>query len=287
MDRVPVLVVSGFLGSGKTSLVRWLLERAQADGVRLAVISNELGELGVDAATLGDRAYAELSGGCVCCSLSNELVATLEMLREKVAPERIAIETSGAALPWDTSLHFGREPVRQWIGDEMAVVVVNAEQVLEGRDLEGTFEDQVSSADLLLLNQIDRVDPERLLGIEARLRALEPEAPIVRCVRGRVPDALFWSDRPVRASPRLTPHPHEAHAHEFAAREIAVPAGVDPAALAERLRATGALRAKGFVRTAQGLRLVQVVGRRVELEPVSAEPPPGLVGRLVVITRSG
>jgi cobalamin biosynthesis protein CobW len=286
MDRVPVLVVSGFLGSGKTSLVRWLLERAQARGVRLAVISNELGELGVDAAILGERAYAELAGGCVCCSLSNELVATLEMLRERVAPQRIAIETSGVALPWDTVLHFGREPVRQWIGDEMAVVVVNAEQLAEGRELEGTFEDQVSSADLLLLNQIDRVDPGRLLGIEARLRALEPEAPIVRCVRGRVPDEVFWGDRPLRATPRLGARP-QAHAHDFAARELSVESGVDPDALAARLRALGALRAKGFARTSQGLRLVQVVGRRVELEPVAVEPPPALVGRLVVITRSG
>lgn len=285
MDRVPVLVVSGFLGSGKTSLVRWLLQRAQAEGVRLAVISNELGELGVDAAVLGDRAYAELAGGCVCCSLSNELVATLEMLHAEVAPQRIAIETSGVALPWDTVLHFGREPVRQWIGDEMAVVVVNAEQVVEGRELEGTFEDQVSSADLLLLNQIDRVDPARLLGIEARLRALEPEAPIVRSVRGQVPDELFWSDRPLRASRRLGARPH-AHAHDFTAREIVVPDGVDPDALAARLRALGALRAKGFARTSQGLRLVQVVGRRVELEPVAAPPPPALVGRLVAITRS-
>ncbi len=286
MDRVPVLVVSGFLGSGKTSLVRWLLERAQADGVRLAVISNELGELGVDAAILGERAYAELSGGCVCCSLSNELVETLQMLHERVGPERIAIETSGVALPWDTVLHFGRDPVRHWIGGEMTVVVVNAEQVAEGRDLDGTYEEQVGSADLLLLNQVDRVEPAALAGIEARLRALEPDAPIVRSVRGQVPAELFWGDRPPRPRGALAQQSH-THTHDFAARELEFEAGIEPDALTTRLRASGALRAKGFVRTSQGLRLVQVVGRRVELEPAVVEPPPGLVGRVVAITRSG
>ena len=148
-ERTPALVISGFLGSGKTTLVRCLLETAQAEGTRVAVVSNELGELGIDRALLGrgDEAFVELEGGCVCCELSNDLIDTLQMLREKVNPDRIIIETSGVALPFDTTLNFWREPISTWIGDDMAVVVVNAEQVAEGRDLAGTFEDQVSSAD--------------------------------------------------------------------------------------------------------------------------------------------
>ncbi|MDP7572608.1 MAG: GTP-binding protein, partial [Myxococcota bacterium] len=156
---VPVLVVSGFLGSGKTTLVRRLLADAQANGVRVAVVSNEFGELGIDAALLGtlDEDYVELRGGCVCCKLSDQLVDTLQMLRERADPDRIVVETSGVALPYDTQLNFWRDPVRTWIADDAAVVVVNAEQLRSGRDIEGTFEQQVTSADLLLLNQIDRV----------------------------------------------------------------------------------------------------------------------------------
>jgi G3E family GTPase len=277
--------VSGFLGSGKTSLVRFLLEDAQRSGRRVAVISNELGELGVDAAVLGPRAYAELAGGCVCCTLSNELVETLELLREQVGPERVIIETSGVALPWDTLLHFEREPVREWIADAMAVVMVNAEQLAEERDLDATFEDQVTSADLLVLNQIDRVRAQALPGLEARLRALEPEAPIVRSEHGRVAPELFFP--PEATARRRPPGPHPPHRHDYAVSVIDVEPGIAFDALAERLRATGALRAKGFVRTAEGLRLAQVVGRRVEFEEPSVEPAPAVVGRVVVVRRSG
>ncbi len=144
-EPIPALVVSGFLGSGKTTLVRHLLEDAQRSGARVAVISNEFGELGIDQALLGKsgEAYVEIEGGCVCCQLSDELLVTLQMLWERVRPERIIIETSGVALPYDTQLNFAREPVASWIGDDVAVVVVNAEQVAAGRELEGTFRDQV------------------------------------------------------------------------------------------------------------------------------------------------
>lgn len=101
---IPILIVSGFLGAGKTSLVRWLLAEAMRNGKRVAVISNEFGALGIDQALLGegDPAVVQLDGGCVCCQLSDELVDTLEMLRKNVNPDQIIIETSGVALPGDT-----------------------------------------------------------------------------------------------------------------------------------------------------------------------------------------
>ncbi len=288
-DRVPALVVSGFLGSGKTTLVRHLLADAQRRGERIAVISNEFGELGIDQALLGegDEAYVELEGGCVCCQLTDELVETLQQLRERVAPHKVIVETSGVALPYDTQLNFYRDPVREWIGDDVAIVVVNAEQVLEGRDLAGTFEDQITSADLILLNKTDLVADAELDGVEQRIRQLEPEAPVIRAVHGVVdPELLFPPDlaglraRRPRASLR---HRHEA----FESGELAVESGVDPAALELRLQALDVLRAKGFVETAEGLRLLQAVGARISLEEVSGAPPRELVGRLAIVRRAG
>lgn len=287
---VPVLVVSGFLGSGKTSLVRHLLAEAGREGVRMAVVSNELGELGVDAALLAraDEDYVELAGGCVCCKLSGQLVETLQALWERSRPDRIVVETSGVALPFDTQLNFWREPVRRWITDDVAIVVVNAEQLRDAEAPGTTFEQQVSSADLLLLNQIDRVPEAALPALEARLREIEPEAPILRTLRGAVASDLLFPPDPegLRARRRATRAAPSPHVHEpFTAEELRVADGASEAEVRERLRGRGALRAKGFVRTRDGLRLVQGVGARLELTTPDTPPPAGLVGRIVVIRR--
>ena len=285
-ERTQVLIVSGFLGSGKTTLVRHLLDNAIQQGVRAAVISNEFGELGIDRALLGKNAeeYVELEGGCVCCQLSDELVETLVMLRERVNPERIVIECSGIALPYDTQLHLWRPPVSEWVGDDLAVVVVNAEQLHHGRELEGTFEDQVSSADLLILNKIDLVAEEAHAGLEARLTSMAPDTPILKSEYGRIDAGLLFVTPEAgvrREASEPVPHTHESFSYEL----------MEPGEglSAEELRATvegwNALRVKGFVLTSDGLMLVQGVGPRVEVRPVEDTDPGDAIGKLVVIRR--
>jgi cobalamin biosynthesis protein CobW len=207
-----------------------------------------------------------------------------------VQPDCIIVETSGVALPFDTQLQLWREPVCHWVEDDVAVVVVNAEQLLENRDIEGTFEDQVSSADLLLLNKIDLVPAPALAQLEASLRTMAPETPVVRSMHGQVDLALFFPPAPpprgVQRRNTLSaaaPHTHES----FTTYELPVAAGIDPASLIERLRQLGVLRTKGFVQTSQGLRLVQGVGRRIDLQEPSVPPPTALVGRVIVIARKG
>ncbi len=288
---MPALVVSGFLGAGKTTLVRHLLEEAQAQGVRIAVVSNEFGDLGIDQALLGNQAgqnYVELEGGCVCCKLSDEFVTTLQRIREEVHPDRIVVETSGVALPFDTLLNFWREPVSEWVGECLSAVVVNAEQVTEGRDLEGTFEQQVSSADLLILNKLDLVPSEQRQQVHERVQHMASGTPIVPAVHACVgtpvlfpPDPGNFSKRAAR-TPTREPHTHEA----FEAEECVIEQGIAPETLVRRIRARRALRAKGFVRTSDGLRLVQGVGPRVDLIEPPMNPPEHLLGRIVLIRRN-
>ena len=288
--RIPALVVSGFLGSGKTTLVRKLLEAAQQEGRRVAIVSNELGELGVDRALLGQggEAYVELEGGCVCCELSDDLVETLQTLYEEVKPHRIVIETSGVALPFDTQLNFWRDPVRDWVGDDMAVVVVNAEQVAEGRDLEGTFEDQVSSADLLIVNKVDLVGEDVTATVIERLRKIEDEAPIVTSSHGDVDPALLFPPSAAEVD-RSGPAPEQRpHHHEQFDTELWSP---DPGMSLEDIETRlenepELLRAKGFVERDGRMHVVQVVGRRVEITEADSPPPEGSSGRIVLIRRS-
>lgn len=287
--RIPALVLSGFLGSGKTTVVQHLLADAAARGIRVALISNELGELGIDRALLGrgGQSYIELAGGCVCCELSDDLLETLVELHREVNPDRFVIETSGVALPYDTQLNFWREPACDFIGEDMAVVVVNAEQIADERDLEGTFEDQVQSADLILLNKLDLVPESDWATIETRLRGIEPEAPLVRAIRGDVDlDLLFPPDAGEfeRRGPAPATRPH--HHEHFETSEWNPEPGISCAAIESHLVGAGLLRAKGFAMTADGLRLIQLVGRRIEITEPPESPPEELLGRIVLIGRA-
>lgn len=289
-NAVPALVVSGFLGAGKTTLVRHLLEEAQAQGVRIAVVSNEFGELGIDQTLLGTQAgqsYVELEGGCVCCKLSDEFVTTLQRIREEVRPDRVVVETSGVALPFDTLLNFWREPVSEWISECFSAVVVNAEQVADDRDLEGTFEQQVSSADLLILNKLDLILSEQRDHVQERVQGLAPGTPVVPAVQARVNTPVLFPPDPGSLPRRARPPEHEPHTHEaFEAEECVIEQGITPETLVRRIQSRRALRAKGFVQTSEGLRLVQGVGPRVDLVDPPVNPPERLLGRLVLIRRS-
>jgi len=296
-DRVAgaqCLVVSGFLGSGKTTLVRRLLEHGQASGVRTAVVSNEFGDLGIDEALLAPGAgdYVELAGGCVCCRLSDDLLRTLDDLWQRSRPERVIVETSGLALPYDTLLNFWRDPVREWAQGEIAVVVVSAEQVAAGRELSGTFEDQVCSADLLLLSKTDLVTAGDVARIEARLRAMQPDVEIVRAPHGEADPRIFFPPDvkdPLRGKPQppdsVRDHGHQHRHDEFESTELRFSPGTPVSKVVAELRARGALRAKGFVATAEGPRVVQGVAGRIEIGVPSSPPPEALLGRVVVIER--
>lgn len=288
---VPALVVSGFLGAGKTTLVKHLIEDARRQGLRLAVVSNEFGELGIDRALLqeeGGPGYVELEGGCVCCQLSGELLNTVQNLWETIHPDRIVVETSGVALPFETLVTFWRTPLTNWVGESLAVVVVSAEQLAEKRDLEGTFEQQVSSADLIVLNKIDLISQESLGRLDQVLQEMAPGAPILQSVQGQIDSTIVFppmpshSDKPSRfRKSEVVPHTHE----EFVSEEIEIPGTITPDRLIEQVKQLQALRVKGVVNTTEGLRLVQGVGPRVDLVLPPANFPSSIIGKIVAIRR--
>lgn len=285
---IPALIVSGYLGSGKTTLVGHLLVQAQREGVRLAIISNEFGDTGIDRALLdaGEEGFVELDGGCVCCRLSDALGETLEMILTSVKPDRLVLETSGVALPGEVLVQFWRPPVDALISEEVVVVLADAERLSTGTETDATFVEQVEAADLLLLNKCDLVDDAGRAHARAQLDALSGGQPIFDTIRAEVPPDLLFppdpeGDRRRRRDPDATTHPH---AHEqFNTTELAFEGVVDGDAVLAEVSGYGAIRAKGFVRLASGVHVLQGVGPRIELVPPDRPVPEGLVGRVVLI----
>lgn len=287
-EPIPALIVSGFLGAGKTTLFQRLLDAAVAEGVKLAIVSNEFGDTGIDKALLdaGEDGFVELDGGCVCCRLSDALGETLERLITTVRPDRLVLETSGAALPGEVVVQFWRPPLSDLITDEVVAIVVDAEKAASAAPVDSTFLEQVEAADLILLNKQDLVDEDALARADARLSELSGGQPVLPCVRADVdPTLLFPPDldgtRRERRDPDAPLSPH-SHVH-YSTRELHYPDEVDPDAFVAALTDLGALRVKGFVRTPDGVRLVQGVGPRVALEYPRNPPPAHLVGTVVVI----
>src|SRR5215831_16104222 len=198
MRRIPATVITGFLGAGKTSLVWHLL--AHADGRRLAVIVNEFGELGIDRELLlgcGDGAcgkedIVELANGCLCCTVADDFLPTLERLLDRdCPPEHILIETSGLALPKPLVQAFAWPEIRTRTTVDAVLTLIDGPAVAAGlfaadpeaiarqrvadpalahdTPLEEVFGDQLACADLVILNKTDLIPPDRLAGLCRRV----------------------------------------------------------------------------------------------------------------------
>jgi cobalamin biosynthesis protein CobW len=220
MRRIPATIVTGFLGAGKTSLVRHLI--ASASGHRLAIVVNEFGELGIDRElllgcgeeTCADEDIVELANGCLCCTVADDFLPTLTRLIERAQPpDHILVETSGLALPKPLVQAFAWPEIRTRMTVDGVVTVIDAEAAAAGRfamdpeaiarqraadpsidhdnPLEEVFGDQLACADLVILNKTDLVDPARLAALRrdivARLRA---GVKLIAAEQGRVAPAI-------------------------------------------------------------------------------------------------
>jgi cobalamin biosynthesis protein CobW len=221
MSRIPTTVITGFLGAGKTTLIRHLLQNAK--GRRLALIVNEFGDVGVDGellrgcndAACPDEDVVELANGCICCTVADDFLPTmLKLLDRPNPPEHIIIETSGLALPKPLVKAFQWPDIRTRATVDGVVALIDADAVAAGRfatdeaalaiaraadpsldhdsPLEELFEDQLACADLVILNKADLVDGDALARIEGDLYAdTRAGVKIVRADHGAVDAAVL------------------------------------------------------------------------------------------------
>jgi cobalamin biosynthesis protein CobW len=285
LARIPCTIVTGFLGAGKTTLIRHVL--ANADGRRLAVIVNEFGDVGIDGEILkgcGDAAcpednIVELANGCLCCTVADEFVPALDaILAKEPRVEHIVIETSGLALPKPLVQAFHWPSIKSRVTVDGVVTVVDGAALADGRvafdldalaaqraadnaldhddPIEEVFEDQIACADLVVLNKCDLLDQSGVDRASAAVTgALGRAVKVVKVSGGKVDaPALLGLNIGTEADieNRKTHHDDELdHDHdEFESFVVPLPEIDDPAALSKRVSVTaeaaGVLRIKGF-----------------------------------------
>ncbi|MEK5255101.1 GTP-binding protein [Paenibacillus sp. FSL F4-0125] len=189
---VPVYILSGFLGSGKTTLLQRLLNHWKNQGLRPAVVMNELGEVNLDGLLVEQTVpMAELLGGCICCSIRSDLSTELATLIKKESPDVVVIEATGAANPLEIVDGVTEISLYQKVELKSLITVVDAAHLLElYRAQQGQtyrlMQEQIRCASVLLLNKIDRVTAEEAEEVNAVLRKWNVYAPILPTVRCEV-----------------------------------------------------------------------------------------------------
>ncbi|MEQ8671199.1 MAG: cobalamin biosynthesis protein CobW [Rhodospirillales bacterium] len=303
--KIPATVITGFLGAGKTTLIRHLMENA--GGRRIALVINEFGDLGVDREVINGCAIegcaeddvVELANGCICCTVADDFLPTMEMLLDRPEPpDHIVIETSGLALPKPLVKAFTWPEIRARVTVDGVIAVVDAPAVAAGRfahdpaavdkqreaddnldhhsPLEEVFEDQLLSADMVLLNKSDLTDAA---GLAAARGIVEAELPrqvkIVETRHGRLDTDILLGLK-AGAEDDLDARPshhedHDDHDHDdFESFEVQLSGDADPEALKSRIEAAARdhniLRVKGFVHVAGKPRrhVIQGVGGRID-----------------------
>jgi cobalamin biosynthesis protein CobW len=241
VKKIPTTIITGFLGAGKTTLIRHMLENAQ--GRRIALIINEFGDLGVDGDILkgcGDETcreedVMELSNGCICCTVADDFIPTMEkLLAREDKPDHIVIETSGLALPQPLVRAFNWPGISTQVTVDGVVTVVDGKAVTDGRfahsmeaidaqrkldenldhetPLSELFEDQVACADMIVVNKADLLDAAQADALVASLRSSARDGvQVVKTSMGKLPvDVLLGQG--IGAEADLASR-HELHHH--------------------------------------------------------------------------
>ncbi len=303
-QKIPATVITGFLGAGKTSMIRHLLAHSER---RLALVINEFGDLGIDGEIIKgcgiegceDDDIMELANGCICCTVADDFIPTMDaILARTERPDQIVIETSGLALPKPLVKAFNWPDIRTQITVDGVIAVVDGPAVADGffasdvqalqaqrqadpsldheSPLEELFEEQLACADMVVLNKVDVMDDATLARVSGEIAVqLRAGVKLVRAVHGKV-DAAVLLGLAAAAEDDLDTRPshhdlEEEHDHDdFTSFRVELGELDNPQTLIERLHCAIAehdiLRVKGFAAVAgKNMRLlVQGVGARIQ-----------------------
>ena len=272
---MDVMLITGFLGAGKTTLIRHLLGSGFNAEARVAVIVNEVGEIGIDGSVIDRQAgqdvdVMELTSGCICCTIKTDFFKAVQEIHKTINPSHLMVEATGIAQPGDMFDILCQEPVSDFSRLKSVVTVVDA-GFFEAREVLGTFYDnQIKCADILILNKTDQVDSERLKQIKEMLADLNPKSHII-CAQHCVVDTNLLLDVASGQQDR-TPGDILFHHHEqggFASFVFEDGRLMDKDKLDRFLESLppNLFRCKGWVRLADGSKLLNYIGGSYRYEP--------------------
>ena len=290
---VPILLVTGFLGAGKTTVVNHLLAHAQ--GRRIAAVVNDFGAINIDAELIAGASdgVVSLANGCICCSLEGDLLRTLAaLLRRDPQPEFIVIETSGVADPADIVRNLMDPLIWQEAPLETVLCVLDATTPMETLNDDALVRSQLRAADVVALSKVDLADAASRAQLRDVVRTLRPAAVVVDALQGEVPAALLF---PLDAD--RVPAPREVAPRRPAADRFETLSWTSerPVSLPRLQQAIGRLapklaRAKGLFETVEQpgrLMVFQLAGGRATLAPGGALADGVPRARIVFIAELG
>ncbi|MES0808748.1 cobalamin biosynthesis protein CobW [Roseibium sp. SCPC15] len=243
-QKIPATIVTGFLGAGKTTLIRNLLQNA--NGKKIALIVNEFGDMGFDGSLVNGCAdpdcaaeeVVELTNGCICCTVADDFLPTMEMLlARETPPEHIVIETSGLALPQPLVRAFSWPSVKPKVTVDGVVTVLDAAALAEGRialdedaleaqraadealdhesPVEELFHDQLRCADLVVLNKADLVSSDALSTVQKKISEdVRSAVHIVSSEKGTLPIEVLLGRGSAAEDDMSSRHEHHHHHHD-------------------------------------------------------------------------
>ena len=289
---MPILLVTGFLGAGKTTVVNHVL--AHAEGRRIAAVVNDFGAINIDAALIAGASdgVVSLANGCICCSLEGDLLRTLAaLLRRDPRPEAIVIETSGIADPADIVRNLMDPVIWREAPLETVLCVVDAAAPPEALD-DALLRSQLRAADIVALSKVDLADAAGCRRIREAVAAARPGATVVDATNGQVPVALLFPDGRTRpAAPRDPGRRHPASDRfESLSWTSAQPVSLPHLQRAINRLAPRLARAKGLFATVEQpdrQMLFQLAGGRATLAPMGKAAAGEPRARIVFIAELG
>ena len=267
MEKTPITIISGYLGSGKTTLLRNIIKNLDK---KFAILMNEFGEVSIDSQIIKGKNVdvQELSGGCVCCSLTGEFEAAIKEIKEKYSPEIIIMETTGVAEP--DSIVFDLEGFPEAKLDSV-IIVLDADSFLRFPNVGRIGEAQIGVADIVLLNKIDLVGKKEIVEIEDKIKRINPRAFIFKTSYCEVDVDLLFSSG-IEKQVKIKKYLH----HENKLESFVVDSGNKNFKKAELENFLKTLpkevyRMKGFVNLEGKSTLVNFVAGRWALEQMDGE----------------